>query len=119
VKKLIRRSEEVNSSWHDSECYWLCYETKQAIHVAERADNDWFRNVVSKTIFIAFCEAHFGRRMTISIDDPSDVIAYTKWTYENVQRQFEKVAGHRMRSVFPFILGASINEAKCILARYI
>ena len=70
-------------------CYWLCYETKQAIHVAERTDNDWFKNVVSEVIFSAFCQAHFGRRMTISFEDSCDVVAYTKWTYENVQRQFE------------------------------
>lgn len=106
---------KLNQDLPNNGSYWLCFETMQAVYVAERTDNDWFRNVVSDTIFFAFCDAHFGCRLTICKDDPSDVFPYTIWTYENSQRQFEKVAGHRMRSMIPFVFEAALNESKCIV----
>jgi hypothetical protein len=109
---------ELNQDLPNNGFYWLCFETRQVVYVAERADHDWLKNVVSGAIFGAFREAHFGRRLTICMDDPSDVIPYTIWTYENVQRQFEKVAGHRMRSMIPFVFEAALNESKCIVRQF-
>lgn len=95
--------------------YWLCFETKQAVRTARVVPNDWFQNMVSNMVWDAFCEAHVGWRMTICFDDPTDVIAYTLWTYQNMQEQCEEVTGQRMRSLFSLVLRATAREVERIV----
>lgn len=86
--------------------YWQCFDTNQAVRITRPVRDAWLRNQVCDIVRDAFCEPHSGWRMTICCDVPTDVLAYNPWPYENMQQQYEKVIGHRMRSLYPLVLRA-------------